>query len=237
MTHALAVKGTSHPIAVSALLAFTAGFVDTVGFIALFGLFTAHVTGNFVLIGAALIDSHEGLVSKLLALPLFVLAVAATRLFILARERRARDAIVPVLIGQLAFLGLFLVCGLWLAPFDRADAPAAILTGMSAVVAMAIQNAAARTLFASLAPTTVMTGNVTQIIVDLVDMGVSGERTETRGRLRKMLPPVATFAAGALAGALSYGLVGYAALIAPLVTTVVVLTLHRRNWRNNLVRG
>ena len=237
MTHALGVKGTSHPIAVSALLAFTAGFVDTVGFIALFGLFTAHVTGNFVLIGAALIDSHEGLVSKLLALPLFVLAVAATRLFILARERRAHDATVPVLIGQLAFLGLFLACGLWLAPFDRADAPAAILTGMSAVVAMAIQNAAARTLFASLAPTTVMTGNVTQIIVDLVDMGVSGERTETRGRLRKMLPPVATFAAGALAGALSYGLVGYAALIAPLVTTVVVLTLHRRNWRNNLVRG
>ncbi len=34
------------------LRAFTAGFVDTTGFVALFGLFTAHVTGNFVLIGA-----------------------------------------------------------------------------------------------------------------------------------------------------------------------------------------
>jgi uncharacterized membrane protein YoaK (UPF0700 family) len=148
MAHALA-EDTSHPVAVSALLAFTAGFVDTVGFIALFGLFTAHVTGNFVLIGAALINSHEGLVSKLLALPVFVLAVAGTRLFILARERRAHDATVPVLIGQLVFLGLFLACGLWLTPFDRANAPAAILTGMSAVVAMAIQNAAARTLFSS----------------------------------------------------------------------------------------
>jgi uncharacterized membrane protein YoaK (UPF0700 family) len=80
-----------------------------------------------------------------------------------------------------------------------------------------------------MAPTTVMTGNVTQIIVDLVDMGVSGERTEARGRLGKMLPPVATFAVGALAGALSYGLVGYAALIAPLMTTVLVLTVHRRS--------
>jgi uncharacterized membrane protein YoaK (UPF0700 family) len=229
MAHAIAVKNGSHPIVVSALLAFTAGFVDTVGFIALFGLFTAHVTGNFVLIGAALIDSHEGLVSKLLALPLFVLAVAATRLFILARERRAHDATVPVLVGQLAFQGLFLACGLWLAPFDDADAPAAILTGMSAVVAMAIQNATARTLFATLAPTTVMTGNVTQIVVDLVDIAVSGEGMEARGRLRKMLPPVATFAAGALAGALSYGMIGYAALIAPLVTTTLVLALNRRS--------
>jgi uncharacterized membrane protein YoaK (UPF0700 family) len=235
MAQAATAKSGPHPIAISALLAFTAGYVDTVGFIALFGLFTAHVTGNFVLIGAALIDSHEGLVSKLLALPLFVLAVAATRVFILAREQRARDAIVPVLISQLAFLVLFLACGLWLAPFDHADAPAAILTGMSAVVAMAIQNAAARTLFASLAPTTVMTGNVTQIIVDLVDMAVSDECTEARGRVRKMLPPVATFAAGALAGALAYGWVGYAALTAPIMTTALVLTLNRRSWRHNLV--
>jgi uncharacterized membrane protein YoaK (UPF0700 family) len=33
-------------------LAFVAGFLDTCGFVALFGLFSAHVTGNFVLLGA-----------------------------------------------------------------------------------------------------------------------------------------------------------------------------------------
>jgi uncharacterized membrane protein YoaK (UPF0700 family) len=36
------------------LLAFNAGYVDTFGFLSLHGLFTAHVTGNFVTIGAAL---------------------------------------------------------------------------------------------------------------------------------------------------------------------------------------
>ena len=58
-----------HAAILGALLAFTAGAVDTLGFIALFGLFSAHVTGNFVLIGAALTHDAVGLIGKLLALP------------------------------------------------------------------------------------------------------------------------------------------------------------------------
>jgi uncharacterized membrane protein YoaK (UPF0700 family) len=221
-------KATSHPVTIAALLALTAGFVDTVGFIALFGLFTAHVTGNFVLIGASLVGGHEGIVGKLLALPVFVLAVAATRLFILARERRARDATIPVLIGQLVFLGLFLGCGWWLAPFNNGDAPITIATGMCAVVAMAIQNAASRTIFASLAPTTVMTGNVTQVVIDLVDL-TAGNQPGAGARLHKMLPPVLTFAVGALAGAMLYGLIGYLAVIVPILAIAGVIILHHRD--------
>lgn len=224
----VAAKDANRPLAVAALLAFTAGFVDTVGFVALFGLFTAHVTGNFVLIGASLIDLHAGLLTKLLALPLFVVAVALTRAFILREARFGRDAALPLLLGELAFLGLFLACGIMLAPFDHADSVAAMATGFSAVIAMAIQNTAARTIFASLAPTTVMTGNVTQIVIDLVDLMLLDEQQEARGRLRKMLPPVITFAAGALAGALTYGLVGFAALTAPIVAIAGVALIYRR---------
>ena len=54
---------------VAALLSFNGGFVDTVGFLGLSGLFVAHVTGNFVTLGAALVLGSHGILNKVLALP------------------------------------------------------------------------------------------------------------------------------------------------------------------------
>jgi uncharacterized membrane protein YoaK (UPF0700 family) len=59
--------------------AFIAGYIDTVGFVALFGLFTAHVTGNLVLIGSVLARSSGSVLLKLLAFPSFIAAVVLTR--------------------------------------------------------------------------------------------------------------------------------------------------------------
>ena len=65
----------SNELSIATLMAFAAGFVDTCGFVALFGLFTAHVTGNFVLIGATLASPRPGILAKLLAFPAFISAV------------------------------------------------------------------------------------------------------------------------------------------------------------------
>src|SRR5579863_8048562 len=62
------------------LLSFNAGYVDTSGFLALQGLFTAHVTGNFVTFGASLVLGTSGAVAKLLALPVFCFVVIVIRL-------------------------------------------------------------------------------------------------------------------------------------------------------------
>src|ERR1700735_753212 len=64
---------------VPGLLSFNGGFVDTAGFLALQGLFTAHVTGNFVTLAAALVTGTSGAVAKLLSLPVFCVVVAIAR--------------------------------------------------------------------------------------------------------------------------------------------------------------
>ena len=213
---------------IGALLAFTAGFVDTAGFIALFGLFTAHVTGNFVLIGASIAEFHAGILGKLLALPMFVLVVALTRLYVLRAERRKANAAGALLLSEFTFLLLFMAVGVTAAPFTNADAPLTIATGMLGVIAMAVQNAAARTVFASLSPTTVVTGNVTQIVIDLVDLATgAGQVAEARARLAKMAPPVATFALGALAGALGYVWVGFWCLALPMAAILAAYFLRQ----------
>jgi uncharacterized membrane protein YoaK (UPF0700 family) len=207
--------------ALGSLLAFTAGAVDTLGFIALFGLFSAHVTGNFVLIGAALTHDAVGLIGKLLALPVFIAGVALTRLHLLRHPANGRG----VMVTQVALLALFMAAGLLAVPFSHPDSPAAILVGLLAVAPMAVQNAASRTVFASLAPTTVMTGNVTQIVIDMVDLAKGQGGTEARGRLRRFLPAVLAFTAGALIGAFGFLYYGFWALGAPLGCTLLVVAL------------
>lgn len=199
-----------------ALLAFVAGYVDTCGFVALFGLFTAHVTGNLVTIGAAIVNRGGGVIAKLLALPVFVLTVAATRALTLFLQDRRKNPAVPLLAFQIVLLAAFLAAGVSIAPIVDADAPLAILAGMLAVAAMSIQNAATRTVFPMHTPTTVMTGNMTQVIIDLVDAGLGRGTQETWGRVRKMVPAILAFTFGALAGALTYTFTGFWCLVVPI---------------------
>jgi uncharacterized membrane protein YoaK (UPF0700 family) len=215
-------------LAISAVMAGTAGFVDTCGFVALFGLFTAHVTGNFVLIGATLASPRPGILAKLLAFPEFVLVVGATQLVLHRAKRSGRDPTRAVLYGQATALTVFLGLGEWASPVQDADSAIALLIGMFGVGAMAIQNVAARTVFASHAPTTVMTGNVTQIVMDAVEVAFGGDAAPAKARLRKMLPPVFGFAIGAIAGGLGFVHLGYWCLIAPLLAILCAAALHRR---------
>ncbi len=227
VSHAHAAR-TSAAIMEGALLSFVAGFVDTCGFVALFGLFTAHVTGNFVLIGAAIADYHGGLIAKLLALPVFVIVVAVTRTLTIALEDRRKNAAVPLLALQILFLAGFLACGVAAVPLPDGDAPMVIVIGMLAVTAMAIQNTASRTVFIMHTPTTVMTGNVTQVVIDLVDLSLGRGAAEARLRIRKMVPAILTFTIGALAGALGYVFAGFWCLALPIVLLMVIFARETR---------
>ena len=71
-------------------LSFVAGFVDLVGFVALYGLFASHISGNFTVIGSDIVHGTSGLIAKLLALPIFVVVVVITRFIVLRFEKKDR---------------------------------------------------------------------------------------------------------------------------------------------------
>jgi uncharacterized membrane protein YoaK (UPF0700 family) len=193
------------------MLSANGGYVDTAGFLALHGLFTTHVTGNFVTLGAALVLGTGGAVAKLLALPMFCIVVIATRLLssvLAARNLRSGVPVLRALVGlKVALLILGAALAIGLGPFASGDGWAALLTGMTLVAAMAIQNAIHRIHMSAAPPTTIMTGSTTQIMIDLADLmrGVPADaRNAIRSRLSRMSGSVAAFAAGCAAAALIY---------------------------------
>ncbi|KIP18448.1 hypothetical protein KY49_3384 [Burkholderia sp. MSHR3999] len=211
------------------ILAAVAGFVDTLSFVALFGLFTAHVTGNFVLIGAGIAGFGQGILMKLSVFPAFVCGVVASNL--IARSLSARPAwqCARALHAVQAVLLLgFCAAGVWATPITQPDSLPALLAGIVGTFAMGVQNAHPRVIPRAGVPNTVMTGNVTQAILDVVDLLSAGTadsvRATARARFGKMLPAIIAFAFGAACGALGFRYAGFWALLAP-VCALAVLAL------------
>lgn len=202
------------------ILAAVAGFVDTLSFVALFGLFTAHVTGNFVLIGAGVAGFGQGILLKLSVFPAFVCGVVASSLIARALSGRPAWQGTRVLHAVQAVLLLgFCAAGVWATPVTQSDSLPVLLAGIVGTFAMGVQNAHPRVIARAGVPNTVMTGNVTQAILDVVDMLSAGTadsvRATARARFAKMLPAIVAFALGAICGALGFRHVGFWALLVP----------------------
>jgi len=212
------------------ILSVNAGFMDTAAFLALKGLFTAHVTGNFVTLGAALVLGTSGALAKVLALPVFCIVVLLAR--VSSHGLRARS--LPVLSTLLAVQLALSILGAGLAtsfgPFENADGYTAVLTGMILVATMAIQNAAHRAHLASAPPSTIMTGTTTQIMMDLGDLmhGLEPEKAKaTRARLTQMTVSVVAFAVGCTLGALLYAWLSVLCLWVPPALVIGALLMRK----------
>jgi uncharacterized membrane protein YoaK (UPF0700 family) len=212
------------------ILSVNAGFMDTAAFLALKGLFTAHVTGNFVTLGAALVLGTSGALAKVLALPVFCIVVLLAR--VSSHGLRARS--LPVLSTLLAVQLALSILGAGLAtsfgPFENADGYTAVLTGMILVATMAIQNAAHRAHLASAPPSTIMTGTTTQIMMDLGDLiqGLEPDKAKaTRARLTQMTVSVVAFAVGCTLGALLYAWLSVLCLWVPPALVIGALLMRK----------
>ncbi|MGC1547960.1 MAG: DUF1275 family protein [Rhodanobacter sp.] len=191
------------------LLSFNAGYADTAGFLAFHGLFTAHVTGNFVTLGASLVNGTSGAIAKLLALPAFCIVIVLVRLLRYALIRRGAPVLRTMFMVKLLLLVLGTALAIYFGPFANGDSVLAIVTGLTFVCAMSVQNAVQRVHLSHAPPTTLMTGTTTQVMLDLADKihGVSSEQKVAIDiRLRRMLTSVSAFALGCGCGALFFDL-------------------------------
>jgi len=215
-------------LAVASLLSFNGGFVDTVGFLGLSGLFVAHVTGNFVTLGAALVLGSHGILNKVLALPEFIAVIAVAR--IAGGELRRRGApVLRIMLGtEVVLLAAFFLLAVAFGPFEDADRPLALLTGFAGIAAMALQNALQRVHLANLPPTTLMTGSTTQATLDAVDLlaGLApDEESAVRTRFSRMAMSIVLFAAGCAAAALLFWLVAFWCLAVAVIIGAVAAVM------------
>lgn len=219
------------------ILSAVAGYVDAAGFLALFGLFTAHITGELVAAGMEFAGvGTSGVSLRLATIPVFIVSVAATALVARATRRRGQRPLTAIL--GLMTLALAIFCAVGVALRSRLEGPdawAVVLTGAFGVFAMGIQNTLMRDVLSGLGPTTLMTGNLTRLTMDIVEVVLPEEdvgtgrdaarrRTEASRRLGKSATPVVAFLLGTALGGAATSMFGLWSIALPAIV-IGVLTL------------
>ena len=211
-------------MAMQAGLAFISGFLEACGLIALFGLFIGHVTVNIVVLGMAIATDVPGWGPKLVALPAFMAVVAPTRLGVHPLRLRGYDAARLIMLLELVLLLAFVVAGLRFGPFSQPLGWSAMMTAVLGVATLAVQNSGMRLVWRTRPSTTVMTLNLTQLVLDSIVILREPEEAAggARERLKLVAPTLGGFLIGAGAGGLGYLIAGFYGGFLP---AAVLLTL------------
>ncbi len=148
------------------LMAAISGFSDVFGFVGLDHLFTAHITGNIVIIISFILENSPGIVSKIIAIPVFIIFAFIISSVIETQGMTRRSLLFWLSLEIILFITL-LICGLYFIPMLSISSKYFIIISMLPVCAMAIHNTLLRTYMSTFPPCTVMTGNLTQFVVDV----------------------------------------------------------------------
>lgn len=225
---------------VTAVLGVVAGFGDAVGFLVLFGVFTAHMSGNTTHLGVSLAEGRWADVAvRGFPIPMFVLAIALGTVVVelLRRRGRARERLEPVLLAEAALLVAFMAIAAWTADTARLR-PAGlwffVLAGLLTIV-MGLQTAVLRRVGGLTVHTTYISGMLTQAAVGAVTwwfdrrdgraVPAGADRPAARAWLA--LGVWACFAVGAVVGALVHRALDEWALALPALTLVALALASR----------
>jgi uncharacterized membrane protein YoaK (UPF0700 family) len=206
------------------VLSAIAGMVDVIGLLD-FKLFTAHITGNLVVLAALLVRGGPPNLAQLLAIPVFAIAVAFVWLLAKELKKRGRVSAKPLLLVQFLLLVCVLVVSVIYSPAENQGSISAIITPLIAVSAMACQFALLRLTVPSAPSTAVMTGNLTNAVLSLLDTVSRGDPLikGASERLKKTLAVLIGFFAGCVAGAAAVSWLGDWAWSFPVILAAVAL--------------
>ena len=211
-----------------AVLSVIAGSVDAIGFLGLGGLFTAHVTGNLVVLVAHLATGSRAPVAHILSVPVFVAALGLTRVLAGVLERIGFVSLRPLLLLQLLLLiGFLALCASAGAKVDP-HATRMILAGMFGVSAMAVQNALVQISLKGVPSTAVMTTNITRFVMDVGEVIFARKLSDVaKARDRAMLtgPAIVGFASGCGLGAACEAAIGLRSLVLPVGLAVLAVAM------------
>jgi len=210
---------------VTLLLTMIAGFCDTVTFVAADSIFSAHVTGNFIVFAYQIVkgsDLHAWV--KLLTFPVFIFAVIVGGRIALRVTNRYTilfwEGIILILSGIASYVfGYLNIFSEW----------TLYAVAMTTVFAMGLQNAFGK-LYAkeTHGPTTMMTGNVTQASLDLGNLLKNGLKdVDVLLSFKKQLVTICGFLVGCFLGAVAGKYFGLGTLIVPGVAMVICYFYHR----------
>ncbi|GAB0114983.1 YoaK family protein [Acidisoma sp. C75] len=220
-------------------LGFVAGFIDVYGFTRLSGLLPAHITGNLIFLAIYLAHNHYDVLMFVAALPVFCVGVVASAWMIGILAEHERDPFLPALLLEAGLLLLTMVSALALANASHANSLGNIVTGTLVVLAMALQNTLMRLVLNNLPPTTVMTGNLTQVLSDIVAFAcrfpsirhTKSEKVILERQALRMLLTLLSFLIGAVIAGIGGRYLGDFGLLLPIAALLVLIPYGQRALR------
>lgn len=209
------------------LLSIIAGMVDLTGFFTLGSIFTAHVTGNLVVAAAAAVRGGPWNLAQALAIPVFMLAVAAAWLIARASNLHGVALTRLLLAVQFVLLLAVLVFAVKTAPSANPHGLMAGIAVMIAVCAMAFQYALLRLAMPKTVSTAVMTGNLTNTVLSLMDLLSPRQplMSADRGRLRSSLRLLIGFLVGCIVAAAAISVLGDWSWSLPVVLAALAIAI------------
>ena len=192
------------------LLSVIAGMVDLTGFFMLGNIFTAHITGNLVVASAVAVRGGPLNPAQLLAIPVFIVALALVWLIARFSNRTGPSLVRLLLMVQFLLLASVLAFSVAAKPSSNPHGIPACLAALVAVSAMACQYGLLRLAIPGAISTAVMTGNLTNTVLSIMDTMSRGHplMSADAGRLKRSLYLLFGFLLGCIVAAMAITTMG-----------------------------